>query len=90
MPISSPARRTECVKSVSSVEGSFDRGDAVIIRDASGTELGRGLSAYSHQDAKTIIGHKSREITELLGYRGRDELIHRDNMALKQGGGSGE
>ncbi len=75
---------------VSSVEGSFDRGDAVIIRDASGTELGRGLSAYSHQDAKTIIGHKSREITELLGYRGRDELIHRDNMALKQGGGSGE
>ena len=75
---------------VSSVEGSFDRGDAVIIRDASGAELGRGLSAYSHQDAQTIMGHKSREITELLGYRGRDELIHRDNMALKQGGGSGE
>jgi glutamate 5-kinase len=75
---------------VSSVEGSFDRGDAVIIRDASGAELGRGLSAYSHQDAQTIKGHKSREITDLLGYRGRDELIHRDNMALKQGGGSGE
>lgn len=75
---------------VSSVEGSFDRGDAVIIRDATGAELGRGLSAYSHQDAQTIMGHKSREITELLGYRGRDELIHRDNMALNQGGGSGE
>jgi len=75
---------------VSSVEGSFDRGDAVIIRDASGAELGRGLSAYSHQDAQTIMGHKSREITELLGYRGRDELIHRDNMALKQGSGTGE
>jgi glutamate 5-kinase len=75
---------------VSSVEGSFDRGDAVIIRDASGAELGRGLSAYSHQDAQTIKGHKSHEITDLLGYRGRDELIHRDNMALKQGGGSGE
>ncbi len=75
---------------VSSVEGSFDRGDAVIIRDASGAELGRGLSAYSNQDAQTIMGHKSREITELLGYRGRDELIHRDNMALKQGSGTGE
>ena len=75
---------------VSSVEGSFDRGDAVIIRDASGAELGRGLSAYSHQDAQTIMGHKSREITELLGYRGRDELIHRDNMAPKQGSGTGE
>ena len=69
---------------VSTIEGAFDRGDAVIIQDASGAELGRGLSAYSHQDAQAIIGHKSREITELLGYRGRDELIHRDDMALKQ------
>jgi len=71
---------------VSSIEGPFDRGDAVIIRDATGAELGRGLSAYSHQDAQAIIGHKSREISELLGYRGRDELIHRDDMALKQSG----
>ncbi len=69
---------------VSSIEGPFGRGDAVIIRDAAGAELGRGLSAYSHQDAQAIIGHKSREISELLGYRGRDELIHRDDMALKQ------
>jgi glutamate 5-kinase len=71
---------------VSSIEGQFSRGDAVIIRDATGAELGRGLSAYSHQDAQAIIGHKSREISELLGYRGRDELIHRDDMALKQSG----
>ena len=71
---------------VSSIEGPFGRGDAVIIRDATGTELGRGLSAYSHQDAQAIIGHKSREISKLLGYRGRDELIHRDDMALKQSG----
>jgi glutamate 5-kinase len=71
---------------VSSIEGPFGRGDAVIIRDATGAELGRGLSAYSHQDAQAIIGHKSREISELLGYRGRDELIHRDDMALKQSG----
>jgi len=75
---------------VSSIEGAFDRGDALIIRDDSGVELGRGLSAYSHQDAQVIIGHKSHEISELLGYRGRDELIHRDDMALKQAGGSGE
>ncbi len=75
---------------VSSIEGSFDRGDAVVIRNTCGTELGRGLSAYSHEDAQVIIGHKSREITELLGYRGRDELIHRDDMALKQGAGTGE
>ncbi len=73
-----------------SIEGSFGKGDAVIIRDTSGAELGRGLSAYSHQDAKTIIGHKSREIPDLLGYRGRDELIHRDDMALKQSGSAGK
>jgi len=69
---------------VSKVEGSFERGDAIVIRDRNGTELGRGLSAYSHRDAQAIIGHKSSEISRLLGYRGRDELIHRDNMALKQ------
>ena len=75
---------------IAQIEGEFDRGDAVIIQDASGAELGRGLSAYSHQDALTIMGHKSREISELLGYRGRDELIHRDDMALNQGIGTDE
>ena len=70
---------------VSMVEGTFERGDAIVIRDAKGSELGRGLSAYSHRDAQAIIGHKSSEISRLLGYRGRDELIHRDDMALKQG-----
>lgn len=69
---------------VASVEGTFDRGDAIIIRDKQGVELGRGLSAYSNEDAALIIGHKSRHISERLGYRGRDELIHRDDMALKQ------
>lgn len=75
---------------VSAVEGTFERGDAIVIRDSSGAELGRGLSAYSHQDARTIIGHKSREISRLLGYRGRDELIHRDNMALGVSAGKDE
>jgi glutamate 5-kinase len=69
---------------VTRIEGRFDRGDAVVIRDASGAEIGRGLSAYSHTDAARIIGHKSGEIAEILGYRGRAELIHRDDMALKQ------
>jgi len=73
---------------VASIYGSFERGDAVVIQDKSGIELGRGLSAYSNDDAERIIGHKSREISELLGYRGRDELIHRDDMALKQGADS--
>jgi len=67
---------------VTAVKGTFDRGDAVVIRGSDGHELGRGLIAYTNDDAAQIIGKKTREITKILGYEGRDELIHRDDMAL--------
>ncbi|MSP66965.1 MAG: glutamate 5-kinase [Alphaproteobacteria bacterium] len=70
---------------VTRVEGRFDRGDAVALCDASGREVGRGLIAYAAADAARIAGHKSREIEALLGYRGRDELIHRDDLVLAEG-----
>ncbi len=67
---------------VTRVEGSFERGDAVRVLGADGREAARGLSAYSAADAERIKGHKSREIEALLGYRGRDEMIHRDDLVL--------
>ena len=67
---------------VIAVEGSFARGDAVLVVDAAGRELARGLCAYSAEDARLIAGHKSGEIAGLLGYRGRDEMIHRDDLVL--------
>jgi glutamate 5-kinase len=67
---------------VTRIDGSFDRGDAVIIRSAEGRELGRGLVAYAAADARRIIGKRSSEIAAILGYEGRDTLIHRDDMAL--------
>lgn len=67
---------------VVAVEGGFERGDAILVKDAAGTEIARGLSAYSAADARRIMGHKSAEIEELLGYRGREELIHRDDLVL--------
>jgi glutamate 5-kinase len=67
---------------VVSVSGRFERGDLVTVRGAGGHEIGRGLSAYSAQDAARIAGHKTGEIEAILGYRGRDELIHRDDLAL--------
>ena len=67
---------------VTDVEGTFERGDAVRVRDAAGHEIARGLSAYSSTDAKRIIGQKSRDIEAILGYRGREELIHRDDLVL--------
>jgi len=67
---------------VLAAEGSFRRGDLVLVRDRAGTELGRGLSAYACADARRILGHKSREIEQILGYRGREEMIHRDDLVL--------
>jgi glutamate 5-kinase len=69
---------------VVTVEGRFERGDAVVVADAQGREIARGLSAYSAEDARRIKGHKSREIETLLGYRGRDEMIHRDDLVLNR------
>jgi glutamate 5-kinase len=65
---------------VTRVEGRFERGDPVVVRDSSGTELARGLSAYSAGDARRIAGHRSGEIEAILGFRGREEMIHRDDL----------
>jgi glutamate 5-kinase len=69
---------------VVAVEGPFERGDAVRVLDRTGREVARGLSAYSAGDAQRIMGHKSREIEALLGYRGRDEMIHRDDLVVER------
>jgi len=67
---------------VANVTGRFERGDLVTIRASDGCELGRGLCAYSSDDAVLIAGHKTSEIENILGYRGRDEIIHRDDLVL--------
>jgi glutamate 5-kinase len=67
---------------IARVEGYFERGDAVIVRDDQGVELARGLSAYSSADTERLKGRKSAEIEQLLGFRGRDELIHRDDLVV--------
>ena len=64
------------------VDGRFGRGDLLVIKDRNGRTVARGLSAYDDSDARRIAGHKSREIEPLLGYRGRDEMIHRDDLVL--------
>jgi glutamate 5-kinase len=67
---------------VCAVAGRFERGDAVSIVTVDGREIGKGLSAYSSDDAALIAGHNSREIEAILGYRGRGEMIHRDDLVL--------
>ncbi len=67
---------------VVSVSGVFERGDAVVIENSAKVRLGCGLVAYSSKDAKLIAGHKTGEIETLLGYRGRDEMMHRDDLVI--------
>jgi glutamate 5-kinase len=62
--------------------GRFDRGDTVSIIGPDGTEVARGICAYSDSDAARIIGRKSADIEKALGFRGRDEIVHRDDLVL--------
>ena len=71
---------------IRAVAGGFDRGDPVEVCDLDGTGLARGLSAYSADDMRRIAGHRSEEIETLLGWRGRDEAIHRDDLVLLASG----
>lgn len=64
------------------VQGSFSRGDAVVVQDARGREIARGLAAYGSTDAERIAGKRTTDIAAVLGYRGRDEMIHRDDLAM--------
>jgi glutamate 5-kinase len=70
---------------VTRIEGAFSRGDCVGIRDPEGVEIGRGLIAYDSRHANDIRGRNSRDIAEILGMAGRAEMIHRDDMALREG-----
>ena len=64
------------------IDGRFERGDTVVVYDSGGHEIARGLAAYGAADAERIAGKRSLEIEAILGYRGRDEMIHRDDLAL--------
>lgn len=64
------------------VVGNFRRGDAVTLVGADGEELGRGLAAYTSEEAAQIIGCQSEQIEPKLGYRGRTVMVHRDDLIL--------
>ena len=66
---------------VRGVEGSFGRGDPVQVHGPAGP-VAQGLSAYASADARRIAGRRSEDIEAVLGWRGRDELIHRDDLVL--------
>jgi glutamate 5-kinase len=68
---------------VTATSGRFERGDTVSVCTADGREVARGIVAYGDAEAARIIGRRSADIESLLGYAGRDELIHRDDLVLQ-------
>jgi glutamate 5-kinase len=64
------------------IEGDFARGDAVIIRGPDGAEIARGLCAYDAEDAHKIRGRSSSDIDTILGFSGRAEMVHRDDLVV--------
>jgi glutamate 5-kinase len=70
---------------VTRVDGTFARGDAVVIRGPDGAEIGRGLVAYDVDDAVKIRGRSSADILTILGFSGRTEMVHRDDLVVGRG-----
>ena len=69
---------------ITQVSGNFAKGDLVSVLGDDGTAIGRGLSRYTANDIDRIKGHNSRDISDILGYRGHDEIIHADDLVLTQ------
>jgi glutamate 5-kinase len=63
------------------VSGQFGRGDTVSVQ-YEGIEIARGLVAYHASECVLIAGKRSSEIENLLGYVGREEVIHRDDLVV--------
>lgn len=67
---------------VAKVIGNFRRGDVVALKDLSGVQIGRGLAEYSADDATRLVGVRSDQIENVLGYRERATMVHRDELVL--------
>ena len=65
---------------VQQINGKFNRGDVITVLSSKNVKIGIGVIAYSSNDAKKIIGRNSKDIKSILGYEGRDELIHKDDL----------
>lgn len=68
---------------VTALRGRFDRGDTVSVLGTDGSEIARGIVAYSVEETSRILGRRTSEIATLLGFAGRDELIHRDDLVIR-------
>ncbi|HZP80777.1 MAG TPA: glutamate 5-kinase [Chthonomonadaceae bacterium] len=71
------------------VTGSFTSGDLIEVRDEEGTVFGRGLTNYAAAEVRRVQGLRSEQFEAVLGYRGFEEIIHRDNLVIDGAGKPG-
>jgi glutamate 5-kinase len=69
---------------ITTVEGDFERGDAVFVRERNGPDLARGITRYSSDDLHRICGCQSHEICERLGYDYGPVVLHRNDMIVME------
>ena len=67
---------------ITSVDGSFNKGENVLVVDQTNNQLARGLSSFSSAEINKIKGKHSKEIERILGYLSKSEIIHKDDMVL--------
>ena len=67
---------------IENISGKFSKGDIISFKNLNGKNIGKGVTYYDSEEIKIIKGRKSSEIKKLLGYDGRDEIVHRDYLIL--------
>ena len=67
---------------ITDVTGRFERGEAIMVRDRNGRELARGLTNYSAEEIRLIMGKRSNQFEKILGRAAYAEVVHRDNLVV--------
>jgi len=76
------SKRSLLPSGVRAVVGHFEIGDCVVLVGTNGSEIARGLVNYPTADCDKIKGAHTRDIATLLGYKGSDEIVHRDDLVV--------
>ena len=65
---------------VKKIDGNFEKGDHILVKDQNNIECARGLASFSSIDIEKIKGFHSSKIKNILGYSSREEIIHKDDL----------
>ncbi len=67
---------------ITGVEGTFDAGDPVNLRDENDAIIARGLDNYDATEIPGLMGRSSRWLASKLGPEYEREVVHRDDLVI--------